>query len=114
MKKNFYALGRMKAGKRNGTETEYEKYLEQLKHDGSIIWHKFEGIKLRLADNTFYSPDFVVLNKDYQIEIHEVKGYWTDDAKVKIKVASDLYPFLFKAIYKIPKKNGGGWREEIF
>lgn len=38
----------------------------------------------------------------------------TDDARVKIKVAADLYPFEFIAIRALPKKSGGGWAEEMF
>lgn len=40
-----------------------------------------------MADKTFYSPDFIVPALDC-IEVHEVKGHWEDDARVKIKVAA--------------------------
>lgn len=113
-KKSYQALGRLKVGQMNKTEAEYEKHLAQLLHLGEIIWYKFEGIKFRLADNTFYTPDFSVMRQDGLIEIHEVKGFWVDDAKVKIKVAADLYPFKFVAVKKLPKKDGGGWSVEEF
>ena len=109
-----YALGRLKQGAMNKTESAYADYLEKQKQQGIYLWYKFEGIKFRLADNTFYTPDFAVMCHDGQIEIHEVKGYWMDDAKVKIKIAADMYPFLFKAIKAIPKKQGGGWSIELF
>ncbi|MEN6384597.1 MAG: DUF1064 domain-containing protein [Phycisphaerales bacterium] len=114
MKKNFYALGRLKQGVMNTTESKYEAHLKQLMMVGEVIWYKFEGIKFRLADNTFYTPDFIVLTKDNALEAHEVKGFWQDDAKVKIKVASDLYPIRFLAIKVKPKKDGGGWEIEEF
>lgn len=114
MRKAFYALGRLKQGERNKTEAAYEQYLEEMKFAGLILWHRFEGIKLRLADNTFYTPDFAVMRADGTIEIHEVKGFWQDDARVKIKVAADIYPFKFIAIKPISKKNGGGWDKETF
>lgn len=98
----------------NKTEAAYAAHLELLKHAGDVLWYKFEGVKFRLADATFYSPDFAVLTKNNELQIHEIKGFWQDDAKVKIKVASDLYPFRFIAVYAIPKKNGGGWRQEDF
>lgn len=79
-----------------------------------MAWYRFEGIKLRLADNTFYSPDFAVMRADGQMELHEVKGYWRDDAKVKIKVAADQYPMRFIAVKALPKKQGGGWVVEEF
>jgi hypothetical protein len=37
-----------------------------------------------------------------------------DDAKVKIKVAAEAFPFPVVAIYKQPLKDGGGWRTEEF
>ena len=113
-KQNMYALGRLKRGEMNKTEQEYCEYLKSLLFSDEIKWFKFEGIKLRLADLTFYTPDFVVMNKDNEIEFHEVKGYWQDDARVKIKVASELYPFRFIALKKRAKKNGGGWSDESF
>lgn len=109
-----FALGRLKTGAMNKTEAAYERDLRDAQSLGYIIWYRFEGLKLRLADNTFYTPDFAVLASDYVLECHEVKGFWTDDARVKIKVAADQYPFRFKAVKARSKKNGGGWEEELF
>lgn len=114
MKKAIYALGRLKKGQMNKTEQEYSDYLKLLQSANEIRWFKFEGMKFRLADNTFYTPDFAVMNKNSEIELHEVKGFWMDDARVKIKIASDLYPFKFIAIKKKAKKDGGGWEIEEF
>ena len=108
------ALGRMKAGKMNQTEAAYAAILEQQRIAGEIAWYRFEGLKLRLADNTFYSPDFAVMRADGLMECHEVKGFWRDDARAKIKIAADLYPFRFIAVMKRRKKDGGGWSEEVF
>lgn len=108
------ALGRLKVGQMNKTEKAYGDHLEQRKIAGEVAWYKFEGVKLRLADNTFYTPDFAVMLADGQMEMHEVKGHWQDDARVKIKVASALYPFHFIAIKTLPKKAGGGWETEEF
>ncbi|AHF73359.1 hypothetical protein SOPEG_0980 [Candidatus Sodalis pierantonius str. SOPE] len=98
----------------NKTEEAYSRYLEIKKSAGLLVWFKFEGVKLRLADNTFYTPDFVVMNSDGTMEMHEIKGFWTDDARVKIKVAADMYPFKFLAIKAQSKKAGGGWQIEEF
>lgn len=110
----MYALGRLKTGAMNKTEQAYADHLARLQHAGEILWFKFEGVKLRLADNTFYSPDFAVMMSDGRIQIHEVKGFWQDDARVKIKVAADLYPFEFVAVKAKAKKDGGGWSREEF
>ena len=109
-----FALGRLKAGAMNKTEAAYAGYLDVLKFNGQIQWYRFEGIKLRLADNTFYTPDFAVMAADGAIECHEVKGFWQDDARVKIKIAADQYPFRFVAVKAQAKKNGGGWAYEEF
>ena len=98
----------------NRTESAYAELLERLRAGGYVLWYSFEGIKLRLADQTFYTPDFAVMASDGVMAIHEVKGHWRDDARVKIKVAADLYPFRFKAVRKLSKKNGGGWETEVF
>jgi hypothetical protein len=112
--KAYYALGRLKVGAMNKTEAGYGQQLELLKRAGEVLWYRFEGIKLRLADNTFYTPDFAVMLTNGQMELHEVKGYWEDDARVKIKVAADLYPFRFVGIKVKTKKDGGGYAVEEF
>ena len=114
MSKAMYALGRLKAGAMNKTEAAYDAHLAAMQHAGQIQWRKFEGLKLRLADNTFYTPDFAVMAADGVIECHEVKGFWQDDARAKIKVAADLYPFRFLAVRVKTKKDGGGWAMESF
>ena len=105
-----YGLGYLKCGEKNKTEESYEQYLELLKRSGSIVWYEFEAIKLRLAKKTFYTPDFLVMRADGILECHEVKGHWEDDARVKVKVAAEKFPFVFRAVKKIK----GGWQEEVF
>jgi hypothetical protein len=114
MNRRMQALGRLKVGQLNKTEAAYEEMLRQRLIAGEVQWFRFEGLKLRLADNTFYTPDFAVLAANGQLECHEVKGYWTDDARVKIKIAAEMYPMRFVACYLQPKKNGGGWSYEEF
>jgi hypothetical protein len=112
--RKMQALGRLKTGQMNKTEAAYAQHLEIRRAAGEILWYRFEGVKLRLADNTFYSPDFSVLLADGTLECHEVKGFWQDDARVKIKVAADQYPMRFIAVKVRAKKNGGGWDVEEF
>jgi hypothetical protein len=108
------AIGRMKAGKLNKTEAAYAVRLEEMKAAGVIRWFSFEGMTFKLADNTRYTPDFAVMRADGLIELHEVKGFWRDDARVKIKVAAELFPFRFIAVKAKTKKSGGGWSTEVF
>jgi hypothetical protein len=107
--KKFYALGRLKTGEMNKTESAYSAHLEMLRIAGELAWHKFEGLKLRLADNTFLTVDFFVMTSTGELQAHDVKGFMTDDANVKMKVAADMYPFRFFVVRAKAKKNGGGW-----
>lgn len=110
--RKYQALGRLKAGQMNKTEAEYARLLKQREVAGEVLWFRFEGVKLRLADNTFYTADFFVMNAACELEVHEVKGFWTDDARVKTKVAAAQYPFRFLGITK--GKRGSGWEKEEF
>lgn len=92
----------------NNTEMQYMNELELRKKANEIISWYFEPIKLKLADNTYYTPDFMVILSTH-IEFHEVKGFWRDDARVKFKVASELYPY-FKFV--CIRKSSRGFIEE--
>lgn len=102
-----------KVDRMNKLEGRYAReVLEVRKRDGIILsWH-FEAVKLRLADRTGYTPDFMVCYPD-RIEFHETKGFWRDDARVKIKVAAELFP-MFKFIAVQWSKKAGGWMYEAF
>jgi hypothetical protein len=106
------ATGRIRQPKgMNRTETRYSDYLELLKRAGEIAWYRFEGVTLKLADDTRYTPDFFVMTATGAFQAHEVKGFWRDDAKVKLKIAADLYPLEFVAVFA---EKGGTWRYERF
>ena len=112
--KGSFALGRLRPGQMNKTEAAYARHLESRMLAGEILWSKFEGIKLKLAPMTTYTPDFVVMAADGSLECHEVKGHWQDDARVKIKIAAEMFPFRFIAARPEAKKRGGGWKFEEF
>jgi len=97
----------------NKTEKSYAELLDHQTYAGDVAWWLFEGLKFKLAPNTYYTPDFVVMLRDGTIELHEVKGFWQDDARVKIKVAASRFPFTFKAFKVRSKKDGGGFTEEV-
>jgi hypothetical protein len=113
----YHELGRKPAGQMNKTEAAYAQVLEMRRLAGEIVAFKFEAVTLRLAVRTRYKPDFLVKLANGDTEIHEVKGFWKDDARVKIKVAAELYRdfYRFIAITK-PKRKGGNseWLKEQF
>jgi hypothetical protein len=102
------------AAKMNKTEKDYADllYLQKLADE---IWdYRFEEIKFKLADNTFYTPDFFI-TYPLRFEVHEVKGgyknkqglivpYYKDDAIVKLKVAAKQFSwFKWKIAYQYQK-----------
>lgn len=109
-KRRLQALGRLPAGEMNKTEKAYDLVLKQRQLAGDIHWYRFEAVKLRLAKATFYTADFFVMALDGVLEVHEVKGFWTDDARVKTKVAAAEYPFRFLGV----TKGKTGWQFEEF
>jgi hypothetical protein len=106
------ARGRIPASKLNKTESAYAGYLDARKIDGDILWWRFEPMKLRLADGAYYRPDFGVLTHERLFEFREVKGFWREAARVRIKVAAEIFPF-FKFI-AIKRAKTGGWEREEF
>lgn len=117
MKIRYFAKARTipkRDGSMNGFEKRYAAHLENLRIIGAINRWDFQPEKLRLADRTFYEPDFRVIEKNGLIEMHEVKGHWEDDARVKIKVAAEQHPYRFIAVKVNSIKNGGGWLIEEF
>jgi hypothetical protein len=94
----------------NKLETSYRDYLDGLKLSGEILDYIYEGITFRLAARTTYTPDFIVIRPEC-IEIHEVKGFWRDDGRVKWKTAAAKYPW-FRFVGVQRRKNQ--WVFEIY
>lgn len=112
MKSAIQALGRLKPGEMNKTESAYALHLEMLKASGKILWWKFEGVTFRLAGRCSLTPDFLILLADGALQVHDAKGsphVFTDDAKVKMKVAARDFPFPFFVCFPRSKREGGGW-----
>ena len=112
----WQGLGRLPVGKLNKTEQAYFEHLEARRLAGSILWFKAHAFNVRLADNTFYRIDFLVLESDMTLSIHEVKGGFTSEkGQMKIKLCAEILPVfrIFKAT-KLNQKQGGGWKIEDF
>lgn len=84
-------LGR---NKRDGSMGKLEKrFLDEviLKNPG-VIWHRYEPFALRLAKGSSYTCDFAVMLEGGDIILYEIKGFWTDNARTKVKVAAEMFP----------------------
>ena len=97
---------RKKPGKMNKWEAAYADRLEMFRLEGSIIEWKYESIRFKLADNTTYTPDFMVITKE-SIEFHEVKGQRYAAGMAKFKIAAELYPW---AVWRMVEKTKQGWK----
>ena len=95
---------------------EYREFLKTVKPGSSPLPKSQLLGKARLPRNgRTYQTDAmnqtVVIRADGGIELHEVKGHWEDDARVKIKVAAIQHPwFRFLAV----KAGKTGWQYETF
>ena len=101
-------------GTMNKTEAAYAAILAVEQAAGEVLWFAFEAMTFKLAPDTRFTPDFVVMAADGTMEIREVKGHWEDDALVKIKVCAELFPFRVRAFSPVAKRDGGGWKERTF
>jgi len=126
MKFNRHAKYQRRAkGERNKTEAAYETHLGLLHRAGEIDGFMFEGIKLKLADNTMFTPDFIVYAADGVVELHDTKGttkklrasgecesvpWIEEDAKIKLKLTAELFPFRVFAVFK----TADGWIKQQF
>jgi hypothetical protein len=107
----------------NAGETRYAQYLHLKIRTGEVKQYWFEGMTLRLADSTRFTVDFLIEFADGHLECHDVKGakklrgkksFWCEeDAKIKIKVAAEMFRgvFVFKIVYPVGR---GEWEEKVF
>ena len=113
------------AGQMNRLEARYADYLEEQRRLGYVEWFAYEPMKFKLADKTYYTPDFVVMRPDGAIEVHDTKGTTTktrksgarekapfaeEHSKIKIKSVADKYPFRFFMVWF----NAGVWQYTEF
>jgi hypothetical protein len=98
----------------NRTESRYAELLELRRRAGELERFSFEGVSIRLAHRTWYRFDFLVVPAGgRRCEIHEVKGHWEDDARVKIKVAASLHPqWTFYAVRLVGRGRRATWETE--
>jgi hypothetical protein len=86
----------------NQAERRYFAELQRRVAADELAFALFEGVKIRIGENSWYSPDFYVETAAGEIEIHEVKAqrrrpsgkigaHWEDDARVKLKAAAALF-----------------------
>lgn len=100
--------------KAKGGMNKWERlYAAHLAVANGVVWWGYEPVRLLLAQGekrAWFTPDFCVVTATGQTEFHEVKGYWREAARLRIKVAAGLYPWRFVAV----TRKGGTWAYEEF
>lgn len=91
---------------RNKTEEAFWQMQLIRKRTGEIEDCQWEPFNLRLAQNTWYRPDCLVVENDGTMTVMEVKGtFFRDDARVKVKVAARQH-YYFSFVVAVGKKEG--------
>lgn len=107
----MFAKAIMQGQEMNKTEAAFASRLRLMQLAGEIHSFKFTDVTLKIGDDCRYTPDFMVLENDGTMTFYEVKGFWRDDARVKIKVAARTFPMFRFVAVQYQKKQ---WiREEI-
>ena len=92
----------------NQAETAYAAELDLRRLAGEILLWRYECIRLRLGHRCWLLPDFWILAADCGVELHEVKGFMEDDARVKLSAAAAAFPELRFVLAKATRR-GGVW-----
>jgi hypothetical protein len=87
----------------NKTERLFLAYLRALNAGG---WVGVQCLTLKLGHDTRYTPDFWSWSEAGELCAWEVKGFFRDDAKVKIKVAARMFP---RFVFTLAFKSKEGW-----
>ena len=73
-------------------EARYAELLERQRRAGQIESWRYEAITLRIGLGARYSPDFLVVTNDGRMRLVEVKGHMKEAARVRLRVAVEMYP----------------------
>jgi len=108
--------GQSPPGQPNARERAYADELKCRQVAGEILWYEYERITFVLVHaisktikGQRYTPDFAVMLPDGTIEMHEVKGFRDEKNMNKLKIAAEMFPFVFVLVSRRTKKEGGGW-----
>ena len=124
-------------GQMNLTEKRYSEYLAAQLLAGLIQFWEFESVTLKIAPDVRWTPDFLVMTNDFTLEFHDTKagakqkkknketgvmeptGNYKprveDDARIKIIMAAQKWPFLsFCTVWEAGKAGCGIWERKDY
>ncbi|MCR4302440.1 MAG: DUF1064 domain-containing protein [Sulfuricaulis sp.] len=73
-------------------EARYAQILESQQRAGQIRSWRYEAMTLVLAEGVRYTPDFLVVENTSRMTLIEVKGFMREAARVRLRVAVEMYP----------------------
>lgn len=88
-------------GVMNKTEERFASRLALMKAAGEILGYRYEAVKFCIVSTcpnkriaVYYTPDFMIQRADCELEMVDVKGSggWSEDAKLKMKMAAAQFP----------------------
>ena len=81
-----------------------QEALEPARIAGLVMEYAYEDTRLRLANGAWYKPDFRVVYNDGATEFIEVKGFWREAARLRLKIAAEKFPlYRFVAVRRIKR-----------
>lgn len=100
----------------NRNEQAYARYLDALVAHGTVLEWLWEPMRLRLGNNCGYTPDFLRIAPDGEVQLVDVKGrkgdsFWAEpDAMIKLRMAASMFPFIFAVAWQ---GQDGVWKHEV-
>ena len=97
--------------KRNKWEMQFEEYLRNGEGTNELMILP-QALTFRLARATSYTPDIIMTDQEGggNIIAYEVKGFWRQSGRIKIKMAARLFPFV--TFIAVTRPKGQGWQFE--
>lgn len=94
-------------------ELQFAGYLDILEKAGKIDEWRYHPIRVRLASNCTYEPDFGVWDEDMALTLYEVKGSWkaknARDSRTRLIIAASMFQWWQ---WEAVTRDGGMWRFE--
>ncbi|MFB1500803.1 hypothetical protein [Thiocapsa sp. N5-Cardenillas] len=87
------------------------RYYDLLRTRPDLVWIGVHVWKLRLAANTYFTPDFTTLDSSGCLTMIDTKGGFTrEDAQLKLKLVARTFP-MFRIVKAVWEK--GRWNETV-
>lgn len=94
------SLGRVRSRKVDAAIEAYGEFLAVRRCAGDVLWFRAQPIELRLADETYYGPNFAVMVASGHLEMHHVVDAAKNESLTTVKIAAEQFPFRFVVVHR--------------